>query len=46
MEFSCDKYDLAGSVELLVAQSITIVYLFNGIGVGYWAVVWGASYKF
>ena len=46
MEFSCDKYDLAGSVELLVAQSITIIHLFNGLGVGYWAVVRSTSYKF
>ena len=46
MEFSCDKYDLAGSVELLVAQPITIIHLFNGIGVGHGAVVRGPSYKF
>ena len=46
MEFSCDKYDLAGSVELLVAQSITIIYLFDGLGVGYWVVVRRTSYKF
>jgi len=46
VEFFCDKYDLASSVELLVAQSITIIHLFSGIGVGYWAVVRGSSYKF
>ena len=46
MEFSCDKYDFVGSVELLVAQSITIIHLFNGIGVGHGAVVWGPSDKF